>query len=77
MPDLCQPPAEDVRRGEDNLYTAVQFFCKYPARHLPRPGPAHNPTSYRIEEKTVTSADVLTVVMAKGGGQAVSFIPMQ
>ena len=36
-----------------------------------------NPTSYRIEEKTVTSADVLTVVMAKGGGQAVSFLPME
>ena len=35
-----------------------------------------NPTSYRIEEKTVTSADVLTVVMAKGGGQAISFMPI-
>ena len=34
-----------------------------------------NPTSYRIEEKIVTSADVLIVVMAKGGGQAVSFLP--
>jgi alpha-glucosidase len=36
-----------------------------------------NPTSYRIEEKTVTNADVLTVVMAKGGGQAVSFLPIE
>ncbi len=36
-----------------------------------------NPTSYRIEEKTVTNVDVLTVVMAKGGGQAVSFLPIQ
>ena len=36
-----------------------------------------NPTSYRIEEKIVTSADVLTVVMAKGGGQAVSFLPIE
>ena len=36
-----------------------------------------NPTSYRIEEKTVTNADVLTVVMAKGGGQAVSFLPIK
>ena len=36
-----------------------------------------NPTSYRIEEKTVTNADVLTVVMAKGGGQAVSFLPVE
>ena len=35
-----------------------------------------NPTSYRIEEKTVTNADVLKVVMAKGGGQAVSFLPI-
>ena len=35
-----------------------------------------NPTSYRIEEKTVTNADVLTVVMAKGGGQAISFMPI-
>jgi alpha-glucosidase len=36
-----------------------------------------NPTSYRIEEKMVTSADVLTVVMAEGGGQAVSFLPIE
>ena len=36
-----------------------------------------NPTSYRIEEKVVTSADVLTVVMAKGGGQAISFLPVE
>lgn len=35
-----------------------------------------NPTSYKIEEKTVTGADVLNVVMAKGGGQAVTFFPM-
>ena len=35
-----------------------------------------NPTSYRIEEKNVTKADVLTVVMAKGGGQAISFLPL-
>ena len=35
-----------------------------------------NPTSYRIEEKTVMSTDVLTVVMAEGGGQAVSFLPI-
>ena len=33
-----------------------------------------NPTSYRIEEKAVTNTDVLTVVMAKGGGQAISFM---
>lgn len=32
-----------------------------------------NPTSYEITEKTVTSADTLNVVMAKGGGQAVTF----
>lgn len=35
-----------------------------------------NPTSYRITEKEVTSADTLSVVMAEGGGQAVSFIPV-
>lgn len=35
----------------------------------------NNPQSYRIETKMVTNADTLTVVMAKGGGQAVSFIP--
>lgn len=35
-----------------------------------------NPTSYRITEKEVTSSDTLSVVMAKGGGQAVSFIPV-
>lgn len=35
-----------------------------------------NPTSYQITEKDVTSADTLSVVMAKGGGQAVTFIPV-
>lgn len=35
-----------------------------------------NPTSYRIEEKTVTGNDTLKAVMAKGGGQAVAFFPL-
>lgn len=35
-----------------------------------------NPTSYRITEKEVASSDTLSIVMAKGGGQAVSFIPV-
>ena len=34
-----------------------------------------NPQSYRIEKKTVTNKDTLTICMAPGGGQAVSFIP--
>lgn len=36
-----------------------------------------NPTSYKIMNKRVTSKDTLNVVMASGGGQAVSFIPVQ
>ncbi len=36
-----------------------------------------NPTSYQISEKEVTNADTLEVAMAKGGGQAVSFFPME
>ena len=35
----------------------------------------NNPTSYRITNKRVTSTDVLTVQMAPGGGQAVTFKP--
>ena len=35
-----------------------------------------NPTSYQIKDREVTAADTLSVVMAKGGGQAVSFIPV-
>lgn len=35
-----------------------------------------NPTDYRIERKTVRSSDSLRIVMAKGGGQAISFIPI-
>ena len=31
---------------------------------------------YQIKDKEVTAADTLSVVMAKGGGQAVSFIPI-
>ncbi|MEG2060369.1 MAG: glycoside hydrolase family 97 protein [Alistipes sp.] len=34
-----------------------------------------NPTSYLISEREVTAADSLDVVMASGGGQAVSFKP--
>ena len=37
----------------------------------------NNPTSYSIEEKTVSASDILEVVMAKGGGQAVSFLPVE
>ena len=36
-----------------------------------------NPTSYRIDRRQVTAADTLTVVMARGGGQAVTFIPAE
>lgn len=35
-----------------------------------------NPTSYQIVEKDVTAADTLSVIMAKGGGQAVTFTPL-
>ncbi|EJX06615.1 glycoside hydrolase family 97 [gut metagenome] len=35
-----------------------------------------NPTSYRIGEQEVTAADTLTVTMAPGGGQAVTFLPL-
>ena len=34
-----------------------------------------NPTSYVITERDVTAADTLEVVMAPGGGQAVTFMP--
>lgn len=39
------------------------------------PDSAENPESYRIEERTVTSADSLEIAMAARGGQAVTFIP--
>ncbi|MEG2855801.1 glycoside hydrolase family 97 protein [Bacteroides sp.] len=35
-----------------------------------------NPTSYQIKERMVTANDSLSIVMAKGGGQAVSFMPI-
>lgn len=35
-----------------------------------------NPTDYQITEQTVTSENTLTVRMAAGGGQAVSFMPL-
>lgn len=34
-----------------------------------------NPTSYEIIEKTVNANDNLEIIMAKGGGQAITFIP--
>jgi hypothetical protein len=33
-----------------------------------------NPQAYTIEKKTVTSSDVLSMTMARGGGFAISFI---
>ena len=38
---------------------------------------ASNPYAYAIETRTVTSADTLEVILAPGGGQAISFIPVQ
>ena len=34
-----------------------------------------NPTAYEIIEKLVTANDTLTINMARGGGQAISFEP--
>lgn len=36
-----------------------------------------NPTSYEIIEKMVTADDDLEIIMAKGGGQAITFMPLQ
>lgn len=35
-----------------------------------------NPTSYQITERNVTADDKLSIAMKKGGGQAVSFMPI-
>lgn len=35
-----------------------------------------NPTAYEIIEKQLTAVDTLNIVMAKGGGQAISFMPI-
>lgn len=35
-----------------------------------------NPIDYKIIKRVVTSRDILHVVMAKGGGQAISFMPL-
>lgn len=35
-----------------------------------------NPTAYEIIEKQVTADDTLNIIMAKGGGQAISFMPI-
>ena len=36
-----------------------------------------NPTEYKIVEKVVTSGDSMDIVMAKGGGQAITFMKME
>lgn len=36
-----------------------------------------NPTAYQITEREVTSHDKLTIIMAAGGGQAISFLPIR
>ena len=35
-----------------------------------------NPTDYVIHQRTVTNKDRLEIVMAPGGGQAISFVPL-
>jgi alpha-glucosidase len=35
-----------------------------------------NPTAYRIESKTVLNTDTLKLILAPGGGTAMSFIPI-
>ena len=35
-----------------------------------------NPTAYEIIEKQVTAEDTLSVDMARGGGQAITFMPL-
>ena len=35
-----------------------------------------NPTAYEIIEKQVTAEDILSVDMARGGGQAITFMPL-
>lgn len=35
-----------------------------------------NPLSYEIEEKQVTADDTLSIAMVRGGGQAISFMPI-
>ena len=36
-----------------------------------------NPTAYKIEKKTVTSADSLALKLVPGGGTAISFVPVK
>ena len=36
-----------------------------------------NPLAYEIVEKVVTAADSLTISMARGGGQAITFLPVE
>lgn len=36
-----------------------------------------NPSAYEITRRTVTSADILTVRLAPGGGQAITFFPVK
>ena len=36
-----------------------------------------NPLAYEIVEKMVTAADSLTISMARGGGQAITFLPVE
>ena len=40
------------------------------------PDSAENPENYRIEKRTVTSADMLEIAMTACGGQAVTFVPV-
>lgn len=55
----------------DKKYTAVIYSDAEDA-HWDK-----NPTAYKIENKSVTKSDTLTLKLAPGGGTAISFIPIK
>lgn len=66
--------ARTLAQPLDFLKPGVEYVARVYADG-PDAGWLSNPESYVITEKTVTCSDTLEVVMAAGGGQAISFIP--
>ena len=67
--------ARTLTQPLDFLKPGIEYVARIYADG-PDAGWLANPESYVITEKTVTCSDTLEVALAAGGGQAISFIPI-
>ena len=71
MPTVTGP--KHCRVNPANILSGMTYTATI---YADAPDSAENPENYRIEKRTVTSADMLEIAMTARGGQAVTFVPV-